>query len=144
MQHLLLFLTLSTCFLNCGCKPSRDEQPAEEKALSNTIREIRLKEIEETRKALEELRKPIEFPSIVDGMTIEELNMRMGFNPAEHTREPRTDAYIEAKSKFIEQQRLIAQSKREAHEKRLKETEKHLRALLGVESKGAGPSQSPN
>lgn len=142
MQHLLLFLTLSTCFLNCGCKPSHDEQPSEDKALSNTIREIRLKEIEETRKTLEELRKPVDFSPIEDSMSIEELNVKLGFNPSAHLEA--TEQYRKARINYIEQQRLAAQAKREAHERRLKETEAHLRALLGVEPRSAGTNQSPN
>jgi hypothetical protein len=75
-------------------------------------------------------------------MSIEELNVKLGFHPLAHLEA--TEQYRKARINYIEQQRLAAQAKREAHERRLKETEAHLRALLGVEPRSAGTNQSPN
>ena len=136
MKNIWILSVACVCAILCGCKPQPPEQTAAEKKMSDFIREERIREIEVTKKRIDEL-----LASLADSDKHEESEADIAYkltgnryaNP--NMQFEGKEQYMKARAKYQADKLDRAEKAKERINKEVADLRIHLRSLLDSESK---------
>jgi hypothetical protein len=131
------------CAITCGCKPHAPEQTAAEKKMADFIREERIREIEVSKKRIDELVASLaDFDKRVESE--EEISYKLTGNRFAHqwgNYVPEKEAYLRARANYNANKLDRDEKAKERINKELADLRLHLRSLLDSESKSSSTTK---
>jgi chaperonin cofactor prefoldin len=148
MKYIWILSASCICAMSCGCKPDSTGQAAApsaqsdaEKKMSDFIREERIREIEVSKKRIEELLATLaDLEKNDESESEQDISFKITGNRFAHTgfkSSSENDAYLQARSNYLASKLDRIEKAKERINKEVAELRIHLRSLLNSESKSS-------
>ena len=137
MKYIWILPVAFFCAMSCGCKPPPPEHTAAEKKMADFVREERIREIEVSKKRIDEL-----LASLADfdkrAESEEDISYKLTGNRYAHqwgNYVPEKAAYLQARARYQAGKLDRDEKAKDRINKEVADLRTHLRALLDSESK---------